>query len=194
MAVTGRRPRAYKPETKYETNLMDLIEHFHSDEKCRDFLAGLRWPDGPICPNCNSQKVAKLDARALYECGACGYQYSVTVGTMFQDTHLPLNKWFVAIYLMCESKKGVSANQIKRTIGVCYKTAWYLCHRIRASMSQATGGEERVLMSGIIKMDETFVGGKTEGKGRAGQGLQRQQGSCGRGSRAWWGSNSSNRY
>jgi transposase-like protein len=166
MAVTGRRPRVYKPETKYETNLMSLIEHFHSDERCRDFLAGLRWPDGPVCPNCNNMKIAKLTSRDLFECLACGYQFSVTVGTMFQDTHLPLNKWFVAMYLMCESKKGVSANQIKRTIGVSYKTAWYLCHRIRAAMSEATDGDERVLMSGIIEMDETFVGGKTEGKGR----------------------------
>lgn len=85
---------------------------------------------------------------------------------MLHDTHLPLRKWMVTTYLMCESKKGVSANQIKRTIDVSYKTAWYLCHRIRAAMSQATDGEERVLISGIIEMDETFVGGKTEGKGR----------------------------
>jgi transposase-like protein len=145
MAVNGRRPRQYKPETKYETNLMNLIEYFHSDEKCREFLEGLRWPDGPICPRCNSPKVIKLYARELYECESCSHQFSVIVGTMFQDTHLPLRKWFVAIYLMCESKKGVSANQIKRTIDVSYKTAWYLCHRIRATMSQATGGEERVL-------------------------------------------------
>ncbi len=166
MAVTGRRPRQYKPATKYETNLMSLIEHFHSDEKCREFLEGLRWPDGPVCPQCGHDKATKLQTRELFECASCGYQFSVIVGTMFQDTHLPLRKWFVAIYLMCESKKGVSANQIKRTIDVSYKTAWYLCHRIRAAMSQATEGEERILMSGIIEMDETFVGGKTEGKGR----------------------------
>jgi transposase-like protein/IS1 family transposase len=166
MAVTGRRPRQYKPATKYETNLMSLIEHFHSDEKCREFLEGLRWPDGPVCPQCGHDKATKLQTRELFECASCGYQFSVIVGTMFQDTHLPLRKWFVAIYLMCESKKGVSANQIKRTIDVSYKTAWYLCHRIRAAMSQTTDAEERVLVSGIIEMDETFVGGKTEGKGR----------------------------
>lgn len=166
MAVTGRRPRQYKPATKYETNLMSLIEHFHSDEKCREFLEGLRWPDGPVCPQCGYDKAAKLQTRELFECASCGYQFSVIVGTMFQDTHLPLRKWFVAIYLMCESKKGISANQIKRTIDVSYKTAWYLCHRIRAAMVQTTDGEETVLMSGIIEMDETFVGGKTEGKGR----------------------------
>jgi hypothetical protein len=85
---------------------------------------------------------------------------------MLQDTHLPLWKWFLAIYTIIESKKGVSANQLKRELGVSYKTAWYLCHRIRAAMSQATDGGEKVLMSGIIEMDETFVGGKTEGKGR----------------------------
>jgi transposase-like protein len=85
---------------------------------------------------------------------------------MFQDTHLPLWKWFLAIYTMIESKKGVSANQLKRELDVSYKTAWYLCHRIRAAMNQARDGETQVLLSGIIEMDETFVGGKTEGKGR----------------------------
>jgi hypothetical protein len=85
---------------------------------------------------------------------------------MLQDTHLPLWKWFLAIYTIIESKKGVSANQLKRELDMSYKTAWYLCHRIRAAISQDTDWEERVLLSGIIEMDETFVGGKTEGKGR----------------------------
>jgi hypothetical protein len=84
-----------------------------------------------------------------------------------QDTHLPLWKWFLAIYTIIESKKGVSANQLKRELDVSYKTAWYLCHRIRTAMSQLSDGEERVLLSGIIEMDETFVGGKTEGRGEA---------------------------
>jgi IS1 family transposase len=85
---------------------------------------------------------------------------------MLHDTHLPLNKWFIAVYMMCESKKGISANQLSRTIDVSYKTAWYLCHRIREAMGHATDGEGKVLLTGIIEMDETFVGGKTEGKGR----------------------------
>jgi len=166
VVVRDRRPREYKPETKPQTNLMNLIERFHSEEKCRDFLAALRWPEGPRCLRCKSPKVIKLYARELYECELCSHQFSVIVGTMFQDTHLPLRKWFVTIYLMCESKKGISANQIKRTIGVSYKTAWYLCHRIRAAMNQAREGDAQTLLTGIIEMDETWVGGKTKGQGR----------------------------
>lgn len=166
MAVASRRPRVYKPETVYETNLMNLIERFHSDEKCRKELEELRWPDGVICPKCTGAKVGRIETREMFECASCGYQFSVIVGTMFQDTHLPLRKWFVAIYLMCESKKGVSANQLKRTINVSYKTAWYLCHRIRAAMNQTREGEARVLLTGTIEMDETWVGGKVEGMGK----------------------------
>ena len=166
MAVTGRRPRAYKPETKYDMNMMKLIENFHSEGKCRQRLAELRWPDGVKCPRCDGDKYAYDSKRFVYDCYSCGYQFTVISNTMLHDTHLPLNKWFIAVYMMCESKKGMSANQLKRTLDVSYKTAWYLCHRIRTAMSQATHGEERVLMSGIIEMDETFVGGKTEGKGR----------------------------
>ena len=162
----ARTPRKRIPETKYAMNMMELMEKFHSEDACREVLEELRWPAGIQCPRCESKSIRNSYTRNQYDCGSCGYEFSVTAGTMLQDTHLPLCKWMVATYLMCESKKGVSANQIKRTIDVSYKTAWYLCHRIRAAMSQATDGEERVLMSGIIEMDETFVGGKVEGKGR----------------------------
>ena len=166
MAVTGRRPRQYKPATTYETNMMKLMENFHSEEKCRQRLAELRWPDGVKCPRCDGDKYAYDSKRYVYDCYSCGYQFTLISNTMLHDTHLPLNKWFIAVYMMCESKKGISANQLKRTLDVSYKTAWYLCHRIRTAMSHLSDGEERVLLSGIIEMDETFVGGKTEGKGR----------------------------
>jgi transposase-like protein/IS1 family transposase len=162
----ARTPRKRIPKTKYAMNMMELMEKFHSEDACREVLEELRWPAGIQCPRCESKSIRNSYTRNQYDCGSCGYEFSVTAGTMLQDTHLPLRKWMVATYLMCESKKGVSANQMKRTIDVSYKTAWYLCHRIRAAMSQATDGEERVLMSGIIEMDETFVGGKVEGKGR----------------------------
>ena len=166
MAVTGRRPRQYKPATTYETNMMKLMENFHSEEKCRQRLAELRWPDGVKCPRCDGDKYAYDSKRYVYDRYSCGYQFTLISNTMLHDTHLPLNKWFIAVYMMCESKKGISANQLKRTLDVSYKTAWYLCHRIRTAMSHLSDGEERVLLSGIIEMDETFVGGKTEGKGR----------------------------
>lgn len=162
----NRRPRQRKAPTKYEMNLMKLMTNFHTEEKCRERLAELRWPDGVKCPRCNGDKYAYDSKRYVYDCYSCGYQFSVITNTMLHDTHLPLNKWFIAVYMMCESKKGISANQLKRTIDVSYKTAWYLCHRIREAMSHATDGEGKVLLTGTIEMDETFVGGKTEGKGR----------------------------
>src|SRR5436190_18834072 len=89
-------------------------------------------------------------------CDACNYQFSVTTGTMFKDSNLPLSKWFAAIYLMNESKKGISANQLSRTLKMSYKTAWYLCHRIRESQKT----NETKKMSGVLEIDETYIGGK----------------------------------
>jgi transposase-like protein len=166
MAVSGRRSRKQKPEVKPEINLGKLIELFHSEDGCRQYLEHIRWPNGIACLRCGNPSVSRVLQRGQIDCNSCRYQFSVTAGTMLQDTHLPLWKWFLAIYTIIESKKGVSANQLKRELDVSYKTAWYLCHRIRAAISQDTDWEERVLLSGIIEMDETFVGGKTEGKGR----------------------------
>jgi transposase-like protein len=143
---------------KAEMNLVKLIEEFGSEDVCRQYLAELRWPDGIRCPRCASEKVSTLSKRDQYECGEaeCGYRFSVTSGTLFHDSHLPLWKWFLATYLICESKKGISANQLKRTLNVAYKTAWYLCHRIREAMKD----EGAPLLTGIVEADETYVGGK----------------------------------
>jgi len=142
-----------------DMNLIELVEQFSDEEACRKHLTELRWPDGIKCLRCESTKVNGPSKRHLYECAECGYQFSVKVGTVFNDSKLPLWKWFVATYLMCESKKGMSANQLKRTLGVSYKTAWYLCHRIRSAMHDDTG----VLLGGIVEADETYVGGKLSG-------------------------------
>ena len=167
MAVKSRRPREYKPETKFDMNLMKLVDQFHNDGQCRERLEELRWPDGAICPRCDGKSHTFDSQRYVYDCRSCGYQFSVLSGTMFHDTHLPLRKWFMAVYLMCESKKGMSANQMKRTLDIkTYKTAWYLCHRIRAAMNATREGEARVLLTGTIEMDETWVGGKVEGMGK----------------------------
>ena len=143
-------------------NLPELIERFHSEERCRSYLEGLRWPDGIECPRCQSNRVSPIKDRAQFDCDSCHYQFSVTAGTIFHDSHLPLRTWLLTTFIICESKKGVSANQIKRMIGVSYKTAWYLCHRIRAAMRDASVG----MLSGIVEVDETYVGGKVRGKGR----------------------------
>jgi transposase-like protein len=156
-----RAKRKQKPEVKQEINLVSLIENFGSEDKCRTFLEEVRWPNGIECPRCKSKSVSHVEDRNQYDCNPCRYQFSVTSGTVLHDTHLPLWKWFLAAYMMIESKKGMSANQIKRTIEVSYKTAWYLCHRIRAAMTEACTEP----MEGVLEADETFVGGKAYGMG-----------------------------
>lgn len=145
-----------------DINLIALIEQFRSEDKCRAYLAALRWPDGVSCPRCSSCSVSYVSARSVYDCNTCRHQFSVTAGTIFHDTHLPLWKWFLTTYMMIESRKGISANQVKRSIGVSYKTAWYLCHRIRTAMQLAAP----LPLAGTVEVDETFVGGKVKGKGR----------------------------
>jgi transposase-like protein len=148
--------------------IIDVQNLFSTDEKCRELLERLRWPNGPECPRCKTQKLARLSEKLLY-CKECDYQFSVTAGTIFHDSHLPLLKWFVATYLICESRKGMSANQIRRVLfGLnkgSYKTAWYLCHRIRKAMASA----DKPMLDGTVEIDETYVGGKDRG-GSTGRG------------------------
>lgn len=143
---------------KGNMNLVKLIEQFRSEDKCRDFLEDLRWPEGVHCPRCNSDSISRIAKRKQFECNetACRYQFSVTAGTVFHDSHLPLWKWFLAIYMVGESKKGISAKQLQRTLDVSYKTAWYLGHRIRSAMEE----DSPVPLQGIVEMDETWIGGK----------------------------------
>src|ERR687896_2654720 len=138
-----------------DMNLVKLTELFHSDDKCRAYLEALRWPDGVDCIRCRSDKISRSYKRNQFVCDSCDYNFSVTAGTIFHDSHLSLVKWFMAIYLMCESKKGISANQMKRTLSISYKTAWYLCHRIRAAMAV----NSPLPLEGVIEADETWIGG-----------------------------------
>lgn len=144
-----------------DLDLPKLIERFGSEDKCHAYLEDLRWPDGVECPRCESKKISRIAKRRQFDCDECRYQFSVRVGTIFHDSKLPLWKWFLAVYIMGESKKGVSANQLKRMLGVSYKTAWYLCHRIRAAMVD----ENAEPLSGIVEADETWHGGKRTGTG-----------------------------
>ena len=151
-----------EPKIKQEINLIELIERFHDEDRCRAYLEKMRWPDGVRCLRCGETSISRRKRRHQYQCNSCRYDFSVTAGTIFHDTHLPLWKWFLAVYLIVEAKKGISANQLKRTLGVGYKTAWYLCHRIRAAFNEV----DAQLLKGIVETDETFVGGKVEGMGR----------------------------
>jgi transposase-like protein len=148
-----------KPKSKLSLDAFKAM--FDTDAKCREHLERSTWGVTPACRHCGSVQVGQItgkSARAgLFQCHEpeCGKQFTVTVGTVFQDTHLPLTKWFLAIYLSSETSKGVSANWLKHAIGVTYKTAWYLGHRIRGMMEV-----ERMLLTGIVELDETYVGGK----------------------------------
>jgi transposase-like protein len=147
--------------------LLDLNTMFSTDVRCRELLERLRWPEGVACPRCKDSRVSRLKDYARFECSACQYQFTVMSGTIFHDSHLPLPVWFLATLLICEAKKGMSAMQLKRTIWGqnkgSYKTAWYLCHRIRAAMASA---EKVTMLDGVVEMDETYVGGKNTGQGR----------------------------
>lgn len=143
--------------------LLDVQEMFDTDAKCRELLKRLRWPSKVECVRCHMPNVVRLaTAKELYFCRDCKYQFSVTVNTIFNDSHLSLKKWFIATYLICESRKGFSANEMKRILGGSYKTAWYLCHRIRHAMKEV----DRPMLDGTVEMDETYVGGVQRGIGQ----------------------------
>jgi transposase-like protein len=145
--------------------LPEVNNLYSTDDRCRELLERLRWPEGLICPRCKDTRVSRLKEYARYECVGCEYQFTATSGTIFHDSHLPLPIWFIAVLLLCEAKKGMSAMQLKRTIWGkdkgSYKTAWYLCHRIRAAMKQV----DQPMLDGTVEMDETYVGGKKRGFG-----------------------------
>jgi transposase-like protein len=144
---------------------------FHDADKAREWLEARLWASGPICPHCGvvDQATAlkgKSHRPGLYQCNACRSPFSVTVGTLYERSHVPLNKWLGATHLMMASKKGMSALQISRMIGVTYKTAWFMCHRIRESLREHNpaplGGEGMT-----VEADETYVGGKEKNKHKA---------------------------
>jgi transposase-like protein len=144
-------------------NLADVIREFHDEEACICFLETQRWPNGVECVKCTSKRISRVTSkgktgkpRFIYECLACSNQFSVKSGTLFHDSHIPLTKWFMAIALICQAKKGISANQVGRTIGVSVKSAWHLCHRIREAMKSG----DLPVLKGTIEIDETYVGGR----------------------------------
>jgi transposase-like protein len=143
---------------------MALLDNpiFTDEEKAREYLEAVRWPDGPFCPHCGTtDKITKLGGKkhrpGLHQCNNCRGHFTVTVGTVYERSKVPLTKWLLATYLLSSSKKGMSAHQIHRTIGVTYKTAWFMCHRIREAMSGSNPGP----MGGkakIVEADATYFG------------------------------------
>jgi len=146
-------------------------EHLNDEKKAYEYLAKLRWPDGLRCVHCQSEKVytlnIKTSKRVVLKCGKCRKQFSATVGTIFEDSHIPLSKWILAVQLMCSSKKGISSHQLHRMLGITYKSAWFMGHRLRHAMAQTPGG---LKLGGIIEADETYIGGRKRGQGRGPRG------------------------
>ena len=137
-----------------------------SDDECREFLEIMRWDGEPICPKCGAGDPYRITRKTrtknrvskLLKCRECKRQYSATVGTIFEDSRMPLSKWFAGIYLMCSSKMGISAHQLHRMLGISYKSAWFMCQRIRDAM----GNDGDELLKGIIEIDETYVAPRTK--------------------------------
>jgi len=168
-------------------NLTDVAKRFGTPESCNDFLESMRWPEGVRCVSCDSANVSKytkqsgtrtrlnaktgereakpVPARILYFCRDCKRQFSVTEGTIFNDTHLDLDKWFMAAALMVNAKKGLSALQLKRDLKVAYKTAWYLSHRIRKAMGFIEAADVEPL-TGTVEIDETYMVSEKYGERR----------------------------
>jgi transposase-like protein len=151
-------------ETKPDKSIY-LIE-----DAAREYLERLRWPNGAVCPHCGVIGAYKLQPKAdstkpvrkgVWKCKACRKQFTVTVGTIFEDSHIPLYQWLSAIQFLCASKKGISAHQLHRMLNITYKSAWFMAHRIRYAMEQPPLNKK---LQGIIEADETYIGGKARGK------------------------------
>ncbi len=146
----------------------NLLSGAHLNDKTAayEYLANIRWPEGPRCVHCQSEKIYRLKVagtkRVVLKCGTCRKQFSATVGTIFERSHITLNKWFMAFQLMASSKKGMSAHQLHRMLDITYKSAWFLAHRIRHVMKQTPFGDK---LGGIVEADETYIGGKSRGMG-----------------------------
>jgi len=145
---------------------------FTNETKAREWLEGHVWPNGPVCPHCGVSEFTRLEGTAhrpgLFQCNACRQQFTVTVGTVFERSKIPLGKWLMATFLLVASKKGMSAHQLSRMLGVSYKSTWFMMHRIREAMREGKlpggplGGEGK-----IVEADETYVGGKERNKHRS---------------------------
>ena len=163
-------------DTKHtELTLMQITKRFSTEDAAREYFEQIRWPEGPVCVHCgnaDTERIYKVTANqakkiraGLYKCAECGEGFTVTVGTVMEDTHIPLNKWLIAFYMMCASKTQISALQLQRQLEIgSYRTALFLCHRIRYALKDA---EPTDLLNGYVEADETYIGGKRRGKGRA---------------------------
>jgi transposase-like protein len=164
-------------QKEFPKSLLQAIRYFADPDVCVEFVGGMRWVDGPVCPYCNGDKVSYLKTRRIYKCMAkeCHKQFSVKVGTIFEDSAIPLDKWLTAIWLVVNCKNGISSYELMRDLKVTQKSAWFMLHRIRLALAKNSafkmGGPE----GGPIEVDETFVGPNPR-KMHAAKLAQRKQG------------------
>jgi transposase-like protein len=155
-------------------NLSKLAKYFSDEDAARGLLEEMRWgTDGAVCPHCGGADPYKITPKpgsktrkGLYKCRACRKQFTVTVGTVFEDSHIPLSKWLLAIHLLASSKKGMSAHQLHRNLGISYKGAWFMAMRLRHAAAEGPFSE---MMSGTVEVDETYIGGKRRRQGKRGR-------------------------
>ena len=160
--------------TPKELTLDQINQRFANDETAREYIESVLWPHGAVCPHCknaDAKRIWKIQANpdkniraGLHRCAECNKEFTVTVGTIFEDSHIPLRKWLIASYLLCSSKKGISSLQLQRILGLgSYRTALFMTHRIRHSLKDPVF---KTKLKGTIEADETYIGGKTRGHGR----------------------------
>ena len=149
--------------------MLEYQENYGTEDQCKQYLYEKRWPKGFVCPKCSHTECFNIQSRNLYQCKACNRQTSITAGTIMDKTRTPLRKWFLALYLVGEDKRGISALALMKKIGVSYNTAWTMLSKIRHAMAER---ENTYMLGGIIEMDEAFFGAPTEG-GKRGRGTDK---------------------
>ena len=151
-----KQPERNADEPYVPATLQDAIVYFADTDRAHAFAVMLRWPDGVFCPWCNSAEHSYISTRRLWKCKGCKTQFSVRVGTIFEDSPISLSKWLTAIWLLTNCKNGISSYELHRGIGVTQKTAWFMLHRIRAAIKAKSFNKK---LSGIVEADESFIGG-----------------------------------
>jgi len=143
------------------SNLLELTQVFNTEDKALKHLKEIRWYGKPYCPHCGHKKVYEFKDSKLYKCASCRKKFTVTVGTIFEDSKIPLIKWFISIYLINSHKKGISSLQLSRDISVTQKTAWFILHRLRLATRTKSFNEP---LKNTVEADETYIGGKERNK------------------------------
>lgn len=169
-----RERSTFADDKGHDLTMISICQRFSTADAARAYMESVRWPDGPFCPHCGNSdptRISKIAANraakvrpGLYRCAECVQQFTVTVGTVCEDSHIPLNKWLIAFYMMCASKTQVSALQLQRQLELgSYRSALFMCHRIRYALKESFPSDK---LRGTVEADETYVGGKRRGKGR----------------------------